>query len=176
MKRFAGWMAVAMLVAAVPAFAGSGEKCTAADAQACLNHMSAMKDKGWVGLEFDKSDASTIKVKAITAGSPAEKAGFLVGDVLVAINGASVADKEAMKKAKGEWKVGQAVAYTVKREGADKELKATLDKMPETVFASMIGSHMLDAHLSMAATTETGHDAPATAEAAKAEKTEKTNK
>lgn len=174
MKRIAGWMALAMLVGAVPAFAG-GEKCTAADAQACLNHMSAMKDRGWVGLEFDKTDAAVVKVKAITPGSPAEKAGFAVGDVLVAINGANLADKEAMKKAKGEWKVGQVVAYTVKREGADKELKATLDPMPEAVFASMIGSHMLDAHLSVATAAETGHDAPSTqkAEAAKTEKTDK---
>ena len=50
MKRIS-WFAAAVFVVAlaVPALAGSGEKCTY-DTQSCLNHMSKSKDKGWVGL------------------------------------------------------------------------------------------------------------------------------
>src|SRR5262245_40983388 len=100
MKRFPALVALfalLMVALAVPAFAGA--KCEAADAQACLNQMSALKDKGWMGLDLDKSDMTAVKVKAITPGSPASKAGFAVGDVVVAINGASLADKEALQKA-----------------------------------------------------------------------------
>jgi S1-C subfamily serine protease len=154
-------LAMALLVLAVPAFAGGGEKCSA-DLQTCLNHHAAMKDKGWTGLELDKSDPAAIKVKAVTAGSPAAKAGFLVGDVLVAMNGVSMTDKEAMKKAKGEWKVGQAVTYTVKRKNADKQLAVTLAAMPEAAYASMVGTHLLANHVT-AATAATTEATPATA-------------
>lgn len=171
MKKVAWLMALVMLVVAVPAFAG-GDKCTAADAQACLSHWSASKDKGWLGLEYDKTDATAIKVKAITPGSPAAKAGFEVGDVLMALNGASFADKDAMKKAKGEWKAGQAVTYTVKRANAEKQISATLDKMPEQVFASMLGQHMIENHMAVATTASAEH----AEHAAKTEKTEKTEK
>lgn len=178
MKRFSALLALfalLMVAVAVPAFAGGG-KCEAADAQACLNQMSTMKDKGWVGLDLDKSDMTAIKVKGFTPGSPASKAGFQVGDVVVAINGASLTDKEALMKAKGDWSVGQSVTYTVKRKNAEKQITAKLDKMPEDVFATMIGHHMLEAHLTMAAATpsEPSTTAPATTPATTTiEKTDK---
>src|SRR5688572_8149248 len=146
MKKLTLLLATALLVVAVPAFAGTGEKCSA-DAQICLNHHAAMKDKGWMGLEYDKTDPTAVKVKAVTAGSPAAKAGFQVGDILVAMNGASMTDKEALKKAKGEWKIGQSVTYTIKRKAAEKQLAVTLAPMPENVFASMVGLHMLENHI-----------------------------
>ena len=168
MRKIAVLTAVAVLASAVPVFAG-GDKCTAADAQACLTHWAAKKDMGWVGLEYDKSVATAIKVKAVSPGSPAAKAGFEAGDVLLTLNGASFADKEALKKAKGEWKIGQTVTYTVKRNNADKTITATLEKMPDEVFASMIGQHMLDSHLALAA-------APAAAEPAAQTAAGKTSK
>ena len=162
MKRFSALLALFALLTvanAVQAFAGG--KCEAPDAQACLNQMSAMKDKGWSGIELDKSDMTAIKVKAVTPGSPGAKAGIQPGDVLVALNGASLTDMEALKKAKGDWAVGQSVSYSIKRKGADKQISLKLDKIPESVFAQMIGEHMLEAHLNMAAATPT-EPAPAT--------------
>jgi len=150
MKRISWFVAAALVAAlAVPALAGSGEKCTY-ETQSCLNHMSQGKDKGWVGLQYDKAEDGTVTVKAVTANSPAAAAGFQAGDVLAAMNGARMSDKEAMKKAKGEWKVGQTVSYTVKRAGAEKQLSVTLGKMPEEVFASMVGSHLLESHVVVA--------------------------
>ena len=150
MKRIS-WLVVAVFAVALaaPAFAGSGEKCTQ-NTQTCLNYMSKNKDKGWVGLEYDKAADGAVSVKAVTAGGPAATAGFEVGDILVAMNGAKMSDKDAMKKAKGEWKVGQSVSYTVMRAGAEKQMAITLDKMPEPVYASMVGSHMLENHVVMA--------------------------
>jgi len=139
----------ALLVMAVPAFAGHGEKCSAT-AQACLNHWAAERTMGWVGLEYDKSTDGIIKVKSVMAGSPAADAGFQSGDILVALNGAKMSDKEAMKKAKGSWKAGQSVTYTVERAGAEKQIAVTLATAPDNVFAAMVGSHMLENHAASA--------------------------
>ena len=149
-------LAMAMLIVAVPAMAG-GDKCSAANAQVCLKDWAGQKNHAWTGLDLDKSVPGVVTVKRIMPNSPAVAAGFEVGDELVALNGASMADKEAMKKAKGEWKAGQAVNYTVKRKGAEQQLAVTLAEMPEEVFAAMLGRHMLESHVVMAtaAVTET---------------------
>jgi predicted metalloprotease with PDZ domain len=149
-KRIAWTMLATMAVAiAAPAMAGSGYKCTETT-QACLNAMAKKKDKAWAGLQYDTAENGTTSVKAITAGSPAAAAGFQVGDVLVALNGAKMSDKEALKKAKGEWKIGQAISYTVSRGGAEKQLALTLAQMPPEVYASMVGSHLLESHVTNA--------------------------
>ena len=146
MKRMI-WLLVAVFVVALaaPALAGSGGKCTQST-QVCLNHWAKSKDKGWAGMQYEEAGGATT-VKSITAGSPAATAGFEVGDVLMTINGIKLADKEALKKAKGEWKIGQSVSYVVTRAGAEKPLTVTLAPMPPEVFASLVGSHMLESHV-----------------------------
>jgi S1-C subfamily serine protease len=139
-------MAAAVLAIAAPAWAGSGEKCTA-NAQDCLSHWSAKRTTGWVGLNFDKTNKEAMVISSVVAGSPAEKAGFKSGDMLVALNGANLRDKEAVKAAKGSWTPGSKVTYTVKRGTSEKKLEVTLAKMPEDVFAQMIGAHMLEDHM-----------------------------
>lgn len=148
--------AVVALVAA-PAWAGSGEKCTA-DTQTCLNKMAAKKSVGWIGLEFDKSAEGVMKVKNVVAGSPAEAAGFQAGDVVVALNGVKMSDHDAVKKAKGTWSAGQKVTYTVERKDASKDLAVTLATMPDNVHAAMVGFHLVDSH----AVTATAASAEAT--------------
>jgi C-terminal processing protease CtpA/Prc len=143
-------VAVALLVA-VPALAGSGEKCTA-DAQSCLTKWAKSKDMAWHGLHYDKGADGTVTVKSVMEKSPATAAGIQVGDVLVALNGAKMADKDAVKKAKGEWKAGQAITLTVSRKGTESAITVTLAKMPEEVFASMVGTHLLENHVAVAAT------------------------
>lgn len=153
MKKQTILLSAALLMVAVPVFAGGGEKC-AADAQACLNHWSGNKDGGWLGADMDKSTPGVYKVKAVTPESPAAAAGIKTGDLLVAINGARLSDKEAVKKAKGSWKAGQAVTYTVQRAGTEKQIAVTLGKTPDVVFASMVGTHMLEHHMGTAATAD----------------------
>ena len=165
MKKLCVLLSAACLLVAAPVLAGGGEKCSF-DTQTCLNHWAAMKDAGWVGLEYDKSQEGVVKVKAVTHDSPAEAAGFMAGDVLVSLNGAKMSDKEAMKKAKGAWKVGQAVTYMVQRAGTEKQIAVTLGKTPENVFSSMLGSHMLENHAAVAtaAATQAGVKAASTAD------------
>lgn len=153
MKGFT-WLAVALFLisAHVPAVAGKGAKCTA-DAQACLNHFSSYQEKGWHGIKAEANDKGDKVVKAVATGSPAEKAGFKAGDVLVSLNGAKMSDKEAVKKAKGEWKVGSQVTYNVLRGQTEQQISVTLAPMPEEVYAEMVGQHMIESHMAVASTT-----------------------
>jgi len=146
MKQLTMFVAAALVLAiAAPAFAGHGEKCSN-DVQACLNHWAAKKAGAWLGLKYDKTGTDAFVVKEIVPGSPAAAAGFQVGDVVTALNGVSLSDHEALKKAKGEWKPGQQVSYTVKRGATEKQIAATLAPMPDEVYASMLGEHMLANH------------------------------
>jgi len=143
-------LSAALVMLAAPVFAGSGEKCTYGT-QACLNHWAGTKDMGWTGLELDKSVEGVVKVKAVTPESPAATAGFQPGDVLLTLNGVKMSDKAALKKAKGSWKAGQSVTYTVDRAGAEQTIAVTLAKAPDEVYASMLGSHMMSSHATAAA-------------------------
>src|SRR5688572_29622234 len=128
MKKHTSLVVAALaLVVALPAWAGSGEKCSA-DAQTCLNHLSAKKSMGWLGVELDtsKSENNAMVVKLVVDKRPSDEAGVRAGDILVALNGAPMADADAVKKAKGDWKVGQKVTYTIQREGKSKDLVVTL--------------------------------------------------
>src|SRR5262245_36182114 len=167
MRRIA-WLMVAALGVAIasPALAGAAGKCTQT-AQACLDSWAKGKDKPWAGLKYDTAENGTTTVKAITPGSPAATAGFEVGDVLVSLNGVKLTDKEALKQAKSAWKVGTVVNYAVKRGSVEKQIPLTLASMPPEVFASMVGSHMLENHVN-ASMAEAG--SPGNITAAPAEK------
>ena len=158
MKKLCALLSAALLAAAVPALAG-GEKCTLG-AQGCLDYWSSHRDMGWIGVEYDKSQEGVLKVKAVAPDSPGAAGGFEAGDVVVAVNGAPTTDREAMTKAKGEWKAGQPVTYTVQRQGVEKQIAVTLGRMPDVVYYAMVGSHMLQNHVTAATTAaETGANA-----------------
>ena len=137
-----------LLVAAALAIAGpsmAGEKCTAST-QECLDYMATqMKDSGWVGIELDNSDHGMVVTKVVP-NSPAEASGMQSGDVLFAMYGIefSEANQEQLKEARKEWKPGQAVEYTIKRDGVDKKINLTLATMPADVLAQWIGRHMME--------------------------------
>ena len=163
-------LAGAMMIVALPVMAGSqGEKCSA-DLQTCMAHWSKAQNKGWSGLKTDMADGGAIAVKEVQSGSPAAAAGFQVGDVMVAMNGVSFADKDAIKQAKGDWKVGQKVSYTVKRGGAEKTIAVTLASMPEAVFASMVGNHMITNHFPTETASASDAEAASATKAVKEEK------
>lgn len=92
---------------------------------------------GWLGLEVEKNASGVPVVTGIAPGSPAEKAGFAKGDVLVAFNGIALTDanKDALKKAKAQNAVGRRVTYTIARAGAERQIAATLAEVPKEVLA-----------------------------------------
>jgi predicted metalloprotease with PDZ domain len=157
-------LALTLLVLAPIALAGEGKDCAGKDAaaakemhaakkctygtQECLDHMAAkLQSSGWVGIELDKDETTGVMtVQRVVPGSPAEQAGFQVGDVLFALNGIELNDKNeaALKTAKKDWKPGQNVSYTLKRDGRPVNASLTLGVMPADVLAKFIGEHMLE--------------------------------
>lgn len=139
---------LAAMIAAAQAVAGdaSSMKCTM-PLKECVDRMSeSLKTTGWVGIEFDNTTVVNggYRVEKVIDGSPAQHAGLQPGDVLYALNGVPIAqeDKAALAKARKDWKPGQLVTYTIKREGVDREIKLTLAPMPADVMARWIGEHM----------------------------------
>ncbi len=127
-------------ILATSAFAG--EKCTA-ETQACLNHWAAKSGtQTWLGISKEKTDAG-YKVTEVAPGSPADKAGFKVGDVLVSINDMAVGSDALKQSYETIYKAGATLKYTINRGGKEQVLQATLVKMPENVFAQSVGTHML---------------------------------
>ena len=130
------------LIAILATSAYAGEKCTGST-QECLNKMAqGAGQKAWLGIEKAKSDEGYTVAK-VYPGSPAEKAGFKAGDVLLAINDMAIGSDELKKSYDKVSKAGSKVKYTVNRDGKEMNLKATLEKMPEEVYAAHVGTHML---------------------------------
>jgi S1-C subfamily serine protease len=128
------------------AFAG-GAKCAEQHTQASYEEMAKKyAKKGYLGIETEQVGDGRYAVTTIAPGSPAEKAGFQKGDVLVALNGARFGEdnKEAVMKAKSALGPGKAATYTVSRAGAEKQLTATLSEVPRQVLAQWVGEHVID--------------------------------
>ena len=146
-RRLLVAIALGAVVAVGPVAAGDDAKKCTMPLQECLDRMSAsLKTTGWVGIEFDNSSVSKggYEIFKVIKGSPAEKAGLQPGDIMLALNGVRFAkdNSAALDKARKEWKPGQSVTYTIKREGVDREINLTLAPMPADVMARWIGEHL----------------------------------
>ena len=121
-------------------------------AEECAAHMQKdMATRGWLGIEKEKGADGTMTISKIYPGSPAEQAGFQVGDRLVAVNGvelASAKDEKAYKAMKNI-KIGDTATYTVARGSESLTLKATLVKIPDDVLAASIEKHTKVDHAAM---------------------------
>ncbi len=146
------WALALALVVTVPALAGDGEKCNS-DTQTCLNKMASnLKARGWIGVEMDQSEDGRYVVAFVEADSPAMNAGVQEGDILVAVNGIEISEKnsEKLAQSKAAMRVGKKVSYTVERAGCChkaggvKEVDVTLGEIPDAVLAKWIGGHMVD--------------------------------
>jgi S1-C subfamily serine protease len=149
MTRRIGWTTLAIFLGlSLVAVAGEKTHCTKQAGDCAKGMAEKLAHAGWLGIETDKSDKGVVTVKAVTAGSPAEAAGFQAGDVLVAIGGVLISDanKEALKAAKKSMVAGGEGSYTVLRHGAKKNLTAKLVAPPRAVLAQWIGEHMLADH------------------------------
>ena len=140
-------LVIAHALAVAPSAAGeSAKKCTM-PVQECFDKMSVtLKTTGWVGLEYDDAELAGggYRITKVIEDSPAQRAGLRAGDVLYALNGARLSSSNAAEVAKvrKEWKPGQSVTYTIRREGANRDITLTLAPMPADVMARWIGEHM----------------------------------
>lgn len=142
-------LAILAIAASGLAMAGSHGKCTKSN-QECASHMKAKYEtKGWSGLDKEKNDDGSMRVLSVVPGSPAEKAGIKAGDVLVSMNGLTLSTgNEAKLKALHEsgFKIGDTVAFGIKRGADTSTVNVTLEKIPEAVLADMIERHTKESH------------------------------
>ena len=147
---------LALLLLAACSFAGStlaiagdtsGKKCEYST-QDCLNHMAAaMKASGWIGIEYEpKENTGETVIQRVVPGSPAEKAGLHAGDVLYALDGVEINEKnrDVLTQKRKQWAPGKTISYTIKRGAATTKLPVTLGEWPADLLAKYIGQHMLE--------------------------------
>jgi hypothetical protein len=133
---------------------GGGQQCSMSPADCEKMLRTYYENHGWLGLEMAcaKEDDVEPTVTRVIPGSPAEKAGFKVGDTLVAVNGIAYGPEsmEAIQKLMSDgMKVGDKIAYKIVREGkSDKQIKTKLVRIPDTVLAQMVSDHVTTAHKS----------------------------
>jgi S1-C subfamily serine protease len=146
-KTIGGMMAVMIMVMAVPAMAGESSKCSAST-QDCLNHMAKnLRKRGWVGIEMDdRGGIDEMVITKVIEGSPAEEAGFRVGDTLAAVNGVAFREEnqQQLKDIQYSMRPGADFTYTVSRKGSNVDLEVQLGELPQSVMAQWIGGHMMD--------------------------------
>ena len=75
-----------------------------------------------------------VAVEKVMEGSPAEKAGIQNGDVIVRLNNEEVTSVRKLTRLLGEIAADHQVKVTVLRNGAERELTATLAKRPTPKF------------------------------------------
>lgn len=137
-------------LAATPLLAGGDKhaKCTH-DPDDCKAKMQAkLAKKAWLGIEMETNKEDQYVITKVVADSPAERAGFQKGDVLLAMNGHEYApcSKKAIKTAWSEVEPGSKAVYVVLRNGEKTKLKAKLDHVPAAMQAKWIDEHMKKAH------------------------------
>lgn len=138
MKRNVSLLALALtLVLSSVVFAGGANCAHEAKAKAHSAKKAELAAKGWLGFKTEKDASGAYRISSVAPGSPAEQAGFRAGDTLVALNGVALteANMPAVKKAKAGLGVGKQINYTIRRDGAESTLTATLAPVPDEVLA-----------------------------------------
>lgn len=134
------------LAVAIPAAAG-GAKCDGSAKEVAMMK-TKLANKAWLGVEYNKTEDGYYVIKSVHDGSPAAKADFREGDLLLTMQGEkySKANKAALKKVWSEVAPGSEVEYVVKRDGAKVSLDATLAHVPADLQKKWIAEHMAETH------------------------------
>ena len=142
---------VVMLIVAMPTMAGEKGKC-AGSGEDCLKKMEQkIAHKAWLGIEYETDDSGRWVVTDVVDNSPAQKAGFQKGDVMLAVNGEkySKENKKALSAAYSKLEPGSTAQYIVKRGDGKVKLDATLGSVPKDLQAKWIHEHMDNNHPEM---------------------------
>jgi len=97
--------------------------------------------RGWMGVEiagvdaviakqFNLPDANGVLVNSVFEGSPAEKAGFKRGDVIVSFAGKDIKSVEELQERVAATQPNKEVLVKIVRDGKKKELKLMIGEMP----------------------------------------------
>lgn len=122
---------------------GGAKACNYTEAECAKKIREHYQSRGWLGIEMNM-DTGQPAVTRVTAGSPAEAAGFQVGDVLTSLNGIPYGqgnEAAIAEMTKNGFGIGDAVVYTANRDGQIVKLEATLAKISDEGLARMIAFH-----------------------------------
>ncbi len=75
-------------------------------------------------------------VNAVEKASPAEKAGILAGDVILAVNGTAIEQSADLPRVIGDLRPGESAALKIWRGGAARDIKVSLGEIPSDKLAS----------------------------------------
>lgn len=119
------------------------KKCNMS-AEDCQKMMAEVKNRGWLGLELDENEAGALVITKVVPSSPAAKADFRKGDVLLALNGVTLdeANEEKIVAIRKGLKPGDPVSYNVRRGDDELNIAAVLATIPEDVYTTMVSEHM----------------------------------
>jgi membrane-associated protease RseP (regulator of RpoE activity) len=82
--------------------------------------------RNWLGIRLDQTEAGVV-VERVLAGSPAADAGIEVGDVIISLDGATLATVGDLRDAIQAADEGATVALGVERDGESLDLDVTLE-------------------------------------------------
>lgn len=120
------------------------------EVEVCLETMAnAYLHSAWDGLRVDGVGTSDpIRVVEVEPDSPGLKAGFKVGDVLIALDGVAMQEwsNQDLIRAMKQLNVGSEVVYTVGRGAETLSVNVIMASPPKDMVALWIGRHYLYNH------------------------------
>ena len=108
-------------------------------------------ERGWLGVQIQNltpematsigvPDAKGAIVASVIANSPAERAGFMAGDVITAVNGDEVNDQRDLTRRVGNLIAGQTASFAVLRNGEPMTINALIELRDEDEVALASGA------------------------------------
>ena len=85
---------------------------------------------GYLGIRMQDSESGGVRIEAVDAKTPAEKAGIKAGDVIVGLDDEEIKNREQLAERLAGRKPGDEVTVVLMRDGNRIELKATLGRRP----------------------------------------------
>ncbi len=96
-------------------------------------------ERGWLGVgiqtltpelavSFNVSQVDGVLVNDVDDGAPAQRAGLMQGDIIIAFDGQTVADSKNMQRMVAETRIGKSVPLRIIRDGSYKTIYAEIGK------------------------------------------------
>lgn len=109
-------------------FRGSGVQNLNFDDNIALSGMDMLNEnKAFLGVTTEKAEGGA-KISTVSDNSAAEKAGLKKGDIITKINDIKVEDQGDLTTTIGKFKPEEKVTVTIKRDGKEQKIAATLGK------------------------------------------------
>jgi C-terminal processing protease CtpA/Prc len=142
------WSLAALALAVTLAAAGAHAKCTRSPEECAAQTRELYQTRGWMGVELEGNEDGSLRVTTVVPDGPAERSGIKAGDILVTLNGRSLApDTSESALTKGDdWKIGGVLTVGARRGTESVTFRVTLRKIPESLLAQIIETHTREYH------------------------------